>query len=232
MSSPPTPFATLYTTPNFLHARTTKALAAAHLNSLPLHLPPDFIFGTTNRTPAFLAKFPMGKIPALETATGFYLSEATAIAHYLADSGPKRLQLLGSSPEERAEIQMWISLSDSEIFPNMGAVMGPMMGTAAYDAGVVERGEEAYLRAVRRVETHLKGRKWLVNQNAGPSLADLSVASALFWPFKFMLDGEARGEFPETVGWYTRLLEVEEVREGFGGMPQFCEKRGPAVKGG
>ncbi|KAF2806034.1 glutathione S-transferase, partial [Mytilinidion resinicola] len=227
--SPPTPFATLYTTPSLLHAHATKALAAAALNALPITVPPDFAYGTTNRTPAFFAKFPMGKIPALETATGFCVAEASAIAHYLADSGPKRLQLLGRTSEERALVQMWMSLADSEIFPGMGAVLGPMMGTVAYDEGVVAAGEAAYLRAVRPVEGHLKrnegrGAEWLVG-GEGPSLADLSVAAGLFWPFKFLLDGSARAEFPETVGWYTRLLDVEEVRKGFGGPPQFCEKR-------
>jgi len=225
--SEPTPFATLHTTPNFLHALTTKALAVAYLNGLNITIPTDFVYGTTNKSPEYLAKFPMGKLPALETPSGFYLAEGSAIAHYLADSGPKRTQLLGATPEERALVQMWIGLSDSEIYPNAGAVLGPMLGRSAYVAEKVEGKEEAFLRALRRVELHLKGRKWLVNDEA-LSLADLSVAASLYWPFKFLLDQEAREGIPETVGWYVRLLEVEEVRKGFGGAPQFCEKRGPS----
>jgi elongation factor 1-gamma len=226
----PTPFAILHTPPTFIHARVTKILAAAYLNDLTIVIPEDFAYGVTNKSPEFLAKFPMGKIPALETASGFLLAEGSAIAYYLADSGPKREQLLGKTPEERALVQMWCGLADSEIFPNMGLVVGPMLTGSPYDAKVVAEKEEAYLRALKRVELHLKGgEKWLTGGEA-PSLADLSVAAALFWVLKFLLDGEAREGFPETMRWYTRLLEVDEIQKGFGGPPQLCEKRGPPQK--
>ncbi|OCL11615.1 glutathione S-transferase [Glonium stellatum] len=220
------PFATIYTTTNMLHARVTKALAAANINGLEVETAPNFVYGETNKTPEFLAKFPMGKIPALETPSGFFLAEGTAIAHYLADSGPKRDQLLGRNPEERALVQMWIGLSDSEIFPNIGGVISPMVGRSEYVEKIVNEKEAALVRAIKRVESHLKGRKWLVD-DAYLSLADLSVAASLMWGFKYMLDVKARKEYPETTSWYLRLLEQDGVKEAFGGAPELCEVRGP-----
>ncbi|OCK82103.1 glutathione S-transferase [Lepidopterella palustris CBS 459.81] len=224
------PFATLHTTPNFLNARIAKTLAAASINNLTLTIPSDFIMGTTNKSPEYLAKFPMGKIPALETPSGFRLTEATAISFYIADSGPKREQLLGRTPEERALVHMWVGLSDTEIFPNLGAVLTPMLGRGEYVKKTVEEKEAALMRALRRIELHLKGdgegRKWLLDGEE-LSLADLSVAGSMLWVFKYLLDQEAREEFPETVAWYRRVLAVEGVEEAFGGPPVFCEVRLP-----
>lgn len=65
------------------------------MNGLEIDIPP-FVMRETNRTPDFLSKFPLGKVPAFEGADGFCLTESVAIATYLAKSGPKADQLLGS----------------------------------------------------------------------------------------------------------------------------------------
>ncbi|KIO11413.1 hypothetical protein M404DRAFT_127786, partial [Pisolithus tinctorius Marx 270] len=56
-------------------------LAAADLSGLDIDVP-HFEFGVTNRTPEFLEKFPLGKIPAFEDNTGFALVEGIAIARH------------------------------------------------------------------------------------------------------------------------------------------------------
>jgi elongation factor 1-gamma len=177
-----TPFGTLYTTVKFLHARVTKILAAANLNGLDISIDPDFKYGVTNRTAEYISKFPHGKIPAFETASGFYLAEGSAIAYYVADSGPRRDQLLGRTPEERALVQMWISFADSQIWPDGTAILSPMMGSSKYDKEVVGFHESQFVRALQRLEQHLdQGDKvWLVRDDE-LSLADLSVASGLLW---------------------------------------------------
>jgi len=53
-------FQTLYTYPeNF---RAYKVLAAANYSGFNLKVDASFQYGTTNRTPEFLAKFPLGKV--------------------------------------------------------------------------------------------------------------------------------------------------------------------------
>ncbi|KAF2270346.1 glutathione S-transferase [Lojkania enalia] len=222
------PFATLHTLSTILHARVTKSLAVANLNKLTLEIPSDFVYGVTNKSPSYLAKFPHGKIPALETPSGFYLSESTAIAQYLAESGPYKDQLLGRTVEERALVQMWISLADTSIFIDAGPIISQVTGRGSYASGFLVDKEEQFMRAVKRVEVHLaqEGKVWLVRDDEF-SLADLSVASALYWPLKFFMDGKCREQIPNVMKWWERLLSIEEVKKGFEGPVELCEVRPP-----
>lgn len=61
--------------------RAAKAFIAAKYNNLVLE-EALINFGTDNKSPAFLKKFPLGKVPAFEGADGFTLYESSAIAHY------------------------------------------------------------------------------------------------------------------------------------------------------
>lgn len=219
------PFATLHTTTNFVHARATKSLAAANLNGLEIHIPPNFIYGTTNKDPSYISKFPHGKLPALETPSKFYLGESTAIALYLAESGPYKEQLVGRTIEERALVQMWISFADIELFGNENPVLACIVGEGKYVPEFVDDREAEFYRAVKRLEQHLaqEGKVWLVRDDEF-SLGDLSVAAALLWPFKFMMDPKVREEYPKTMEWWGRLMAVQEVGKAFGEV-KFCEKR-------
>ena len=56
--------------------------AAAAFGGLSVDLPEHYVHFEDNKKPEFLAKFPHGKIPALETKEGFCLTETQAIARY------------------------------------------------------------------------------------------------------------------------------------------------------
>ena len=56
-------------------------LSAAAIASLELDLKP-FELGVTNKSPEYLDKFAMGKIPAFESNDGFSLIEGASIARY------------------------------------------------------------------------------------------------------------------------------------------------------
>ena len=79
--------------------RAYKALIAAEFSGAKVKVvsdAPDFVLGETNKTVAYLAKFPMGKVPAFESADGKNLFESNAIAFYLANE-----QLRGISVEDQ-----------------------------------------------------------------------------------------------------------------------------------
>jgi len=59
-----------------------------------------------HRTPAFLAKNPLGLVPVLELDDGTCLAETMAIARYLEERFPER-PFLGRDPLERARLEMW-----------------------------------------------------------------------------------------------------------------------------
>lgn len=56
--------------------------AVAALGGLSVDLPANYVHYEDNKKPEYLAKFPHGKIPALETTDGFKLFEGAAIARY------------------------------------------------------------------------------------------------------------------------------------------------------
>lgn len=65
------PFGTIYTYPGNFRVHRAQVIAA--LNGLELNIP-EFAMGVTNKTPEFLAKFPLAKVPAFEGADGFCLT--------------------------------------------------------------------------------------------------------------------------------------------------------------
>ncbi|KAB7504935.1 Elongation factor 1-gamma [Armadillidium nasatum] len=87
----------LYTYPeNF---RAYKALIAAQYSGAQVTTDPAFNFGETNKTEAFLKKFPLGKVPAFETSNGDGIFESNAISWAVANE-----QLRGTSPLQQAHI--------------------------------------------------------------------------------------------------------------------------------
>ncbi|PSN40607.1 Elongation factor 1-gamma [Blattella germanica] len=117
---------TLYTYPeNF---RAYKALIAAQYAGATIKIAPGFVFGETNKTEAFLKKFPLGKVPAFETSDGQHLTESNAIAYYVANN-----QLRGQSDLEKAEVIQWLGFADSEILPASCAWVFPCLGIMQFN---------------------------------------------------------------------------------------------------
>merc|ERR1711963_481839 len=74
---------TLYTYPNSFRAY--KALIAAQYSGADVKVDQSFKFGETNKSADFLAKFPLGKVPAFSSKNGVNLFESNAIAHYVGN---------------------------------------------------------------------------------------------------------------------------------------------------
>lgn len=64
------------------------------------------IMAGENREPAYLAKNPGGQSPCIETDSGEYIAEITAICEYLDEKFPGT-SLMGATAEERAANRMW-----------------------------------------------------------------------------------------------------------------------------
>ncbi|KOS43539.1 hypothetical protein ACN38_g5568 [Penicillium nordicum] len=214
------PFGTIYTyQPS---PRVMKAQAAGNLNGLEIAVP-EFALGKTNRTPDFLSKFPLGKVPAFEAANGTTLFESDAITQYIAESGPAAEQLIGATPAERATIRQWICYAQGEILDPVTLLALWRFGYQTYDEKVEVANLARLERSLGCLETHLKDRTWFVS-NEKLSLADITVASALVWGFSLAIDAEMRQKFPSVVTWYERTLQAEGVKQAFG-EKNFIEKR-------
>uniref|UniRef100_A0A672MEN1 Elongation factor 1-gamma n=1 Tax=Sinocyclocheilus grahami TaxID=75366 RepID=A0A672MEN1_SINGR len=120
---------TLYTYPE--NWRAFKAQIAAQYSGARLKIAstsPAFTFGQTNRSPAFLSNFPLGKVPAYQGDDGFCLFESNAIAHFLSNDA-----LRGSTPQDSAQVLQWVSLADSEIIPPASAWVFPTLGIMQFN---------------------------------------------------------------------------------------------------
>lgn len=92
----------------------TKAiLSAAIISGLEIEQPPTE-FGITKKSPEFIRKVPLGRIPSFEDNEGFKLTEGVAIARYVSSLVPEA-GLLGHNTKETAQIDQWIHFAEAEI---------------------------------------------------------------------------------------------------------------------
>ena len=110
----------LHTYAGNVHA--LQSLIVARYNGVDIELPP-FEMGKDNKTKAFLAKSPMGKVPVLETPEGC-ICEAGAIARYVAriraDSN-----MYGSSFFEAGLVDQWVEFAKNELVMPVGTSPNP-----------------------------------------------------------------------------------------------------------
>lgn len=203
-----------------------QAQVIAALNGLEIDVP-AFQFGQDNKKPEFLSKFPLGKVPAFEGADGFTLTEGSAIATYIAGSGPKAEQLLGTDIKTKAKIAEWTLYTDTEIVSHSLPALLMMIKIQPFDEARYNFSASAFERALQKVEAAVKdGRKYLVGEQL--TLADLSVAAALFNTSGFLLDAEMRKTAPGTIEYLKGIAAIPEFAKVFGEYKP-CENR---VKGG
>jgi glutathione S-transferase len=133
-----------------------------------------------NRSAAYLALNPMGKIPALVDGT-LRLWESNAINWYAAEKFPQA-HLLPSSPEGRARVQRWLFFQAGHVTPACvhvfratNAQVQAFWQTAG-DPASAEAGRKELLRYLPVLEAALTGRDWLEGDF---SLADLAYAPHL-----------------------------------------------------
>ncbi|KAK1155002.1 elongation factor 1-gamma-like, partial [Acipenser oxyrinchus oxyrinchus] len=209
---------TLYTYPE--NWRAFKALIAAQYSGAKVQVassPPQFHFGQTNKTPDFLKKFPLGKVPAFQGDDGFCLFESNAIAHYLGSDA-----LRGSSKEAAAQVLQWMSFADSEIVPPASAWVFPTLGIMQYNKQATELAKEEVRRLLELLNEYLKSRTFLVGERV--SLADISVACALLWLYKqVVLEPAFRQPFPNTNRWFSTCINQPQFRAVLGEV-RLCEK--------
>ena len=69
------------------------------------------------RTPEFLAKYPLGKVPVLQCDDGVCLSESTVIMEYLEDT-QSGVSLRPNGPLARAQMNLLTRYADTHLGPN------------------------------------------------------------------------------------------------------------------
>jgi len=194
---------TLYTYPD--NFRAYKALVAAQYAGANVKVDENFKAGETNKTEAFLKKFPSGKVPAFETNDGQYLNDSNAIAYYVANQ-----QLRGKTLFEQAQVLQWISFSDNEILPHACAWYFPVYKMIEYDQKKFEGAKKGMKGILSLLDKHLLTRTFLVGERV--SLADISVACTLWHLYIACLDPEYRKPFPNVNRWFVTVVNQKQFK--------------------
>ncbi|XP_064811509.1 elongation factor 1-gamma [Oncorhynchus masou masou] len=208
---------TLYTYPE--NWRAFKAQIAAQYSGARLKVAssaPAFTFGQTNRTPAFLNNFPLGKVPAFQGDDGFCLFESNAIAHYLSNEA-----LRGSSPQAQAQVLQWVSFADAEIIPPASTWVFPTLGIMQFNKQATEQAKEEMKKVLSVLNHHLNTRTFLVGERV--SLADISVACSMIWLFKQVLEPSFRQPFPNVTRWFQTCVNQPQFKTVLGEV-KLCDK--------
>jgi len=166
--------------------------------------------GTDNKTPEYLARFPFGQVPSMDTVDG-PLFESNAIARYIARKG-KDVGLLGANAYESSQIDQWIEAlrsAESSYMPWVGQIFG-----RPYDEKTWNAGKEGTVKFLTTVDKYLAGRQFFVGDHV--TLADILYASIIFLLFKLAVDPQLRAPLTHLQAWFDRCCALPHFKEVLG----------------
>eukprot|EP01031_Cornospumella_fuschlensis_P041561 gene41561-50719_t len=154
------PSYTLYTDAgNF---RAFKILIAAEYAEVNVDVP-AFKLGQDNKTQAFLAKSPLGRVPVLDTPHGS-IFESNAIARYVARLRADA-QLLGDTVFESAQVDSWIAFSSHDLELPASLWFYPVLGTIPSNPAVSAKAKADVGSALKVLNAHLADKTYLVGEH-------------------------------------------------------------------
>jgi glutathione S-transferase len=167
---------TLYAHANRLNANALKVRATlAELGVEYRYVVVDLAAGE-QRSPAFLALNPHGKVPVLVDGD-FVLPESDAILWYLAESFPAA-RLLPASPRDRARTLEWCAFNATALYPAYYDLYFHSVGPspAKRVAAIADLARDRLARSLAVLEQRLSSGEYLAGTY---SIADIATASVV-----------------------------------------------------
>ncbi|MBL8671244.1 MAG: glutathione S-transferase family protein [Alphaproteobacteria bacterium] len=142
-----------------------------HLLGMPFRYVPVSVVARETRRPAFLAKNPNGRIPALELDDGQVLSESNAIMVYLAEGTP----LWPADRLERAQTLQWMFFEQYDHEPRVAVARFLTLHPETNDPRLPELPalREKARQPLQVMEQHLARAPYFVGERFG--LADIAL---------------------------------------------------------
>ena len=213
----------LYTFAGNTHA--LQSLIIARYNDVEISVPP-FEMGKDNKTPAFLAKSPMGKVPVLSTAEGC-ICEAAAIARYVARMRADT-NMYGGSFYEAGLVDQWIEFAKNELDLPIGMWIYPILGFIQSNAANTAKAQEDVKKALAVLEAHLLKKTFLVGEAI--TAADVVVACSLLNAFKLVFDAPFLAPFVAVKRWFSTCVAQPEFVDVLGPTAMLCAEGAAPAK--
>ena len=168
-----------------------------------------------NRTPAYLAVNPNGKVPALEDGDT-KLWEANAIMCHLARK--VKSELWPTDSEKQIEVIKWLSWNADHFTRHAGClyfnyIIKPKFGLGELDTKATEEATGFLRQFGRLLDDHLAGRAFLLGDHL--TVADFAVSVTLPYADKIHLPLEG---FKNIARWHDRMNEMPAWRDPFPAM--------------
>lgn len=130
---------------------------------------------------AFLRVNPAGAVPAL-ALDDRVLTQNAAILTYLAETHPEA-QLTGTTAADRATINHWLGLVNSDMHP----AFKPLFGATGYldDEATKAHAKQTVRTQFERIDTQLQGRDWITGTR---SIADPYLFVMTRWADMMAID--------------------------------------------
>jgi elongation factor 1-gamma len=194
--------------------RAFKILIAAEYNGVSIDVP-------TFDASAAASLSPTGKAPVLQTSTGQVIFESNAIARYIAklrrDTG---LTGDGSIVEE-ASVDSWVDFSANNIELPASVWWYPAAGYMPFQKEAYEKAKADLAKALEVLNNHLLYKTYLINDQI--TLADITVASALIYPFKLVCTKDYLKPFGNVLRWFQTCVNQPEFKAVVGEVTM-CKK--------
>jgi elongation factor 1-gamma len=156
------------------------------------------------------------------------LFDSNAIARYIARIR-RDTELAGRSFFETAQVDAWMEFCSHEVDVPATTWIYPVLGYAQFNAAHQKQAEEGLHKALATLERHLLPRTFVVGNSI--TLADISLAASLYYPFRFVLDAKARTPYPSVVRWFMTCVNQPAFKDVLGEVT-LCTEVLTAAKAG
>jgi glutathione S-transferase len=155
---------------------------------------------------------PTGTLPCLCIENG-KISQSKAIEYYVAEK--YKPELLGATPEEKAEVIQWMNFAMCEIYRCTVDLIYPIFGWKQACKEEVDAANKSIKDYIKIVESHLNGKKYFVGGKM--TLADIIMFFHLRYYFQFVwVEGMRKNMLKNTTTWFSEIMETAEAKKAYG----------------
>ncbi|KAM8952295.1 elongation factor 1-gamma-like [Pelodytes ibericus] len=156
------------------------------------------------------------KRPKYEEEDGVVMHGFECIMFYIASN-----DLQGTGLREKSLIQLWLRFVQKEIVPLLYIWIYPIMGLLPYHETSTENAKKTFKKVMSVLDSHLRTRTYMVGERM--SVADITIASVLLWPYVLVLDPTFRKPYISMNRWFLTCINNRAFVEALGNVP-LCDK--------